>query len=101
MLKIGALALLAAMLASCSVEPSAATVAEAKGDCLRLYRARHPSEKVKTVGHWFAGGRLVVKVVLDDGDTSDDALTSGLCLVDLEEDEIEFASNAERAEFEK
>ena len=100
-MKIAALALPALILVGCSVEPNSATIAEARNDCLRLYQAKHPGEKVKAVGNWRAGDRIVVKVALDDGDTSDDAITSGLCLVDLEEDEIEFASNTERAELEK
>ena len=101
MLKTGIPMLLALAVASCSA-PSAEQIADATKDCFNLYQSKRAEagNSVSATKYWFADDRLIIKVVENDGDPSDDAITSGLCVVDLDEDEIEFASNTERARLE-
>ena len=90
------------LVAGCA-QPTANQIEEATNDCLDMYRAKKAEvgNSVQATKHWFVEGRLIVKVVENDGDPTDDAITSGLCVVDLDEDEIEFASNTERARLER
>jgi hypothetical protein len=102
MLRTGISSLLLLLVAGCS-QPTANQIEEATNDCLDMYRAKKAEigNTVQATKYWFVEGRLIVKVVENDGDPSDDAITSGLCVVDLDEDEIEFASNTERARLER
>ena len=102
MLRTGVLMSMAVALAGCSA-PSTEQIADATKDCVDLYKSKRAEtgNSVSATKYWFVDDRLIVKVVENDGDPSDDAITSGLCVVDLDEDEIEFASNTERAKLDR